>query len=62
MHFAQGVHHVDPGSERRVKNSDQEEEGKVKDDDPSYVPDPDEISGCDNNDDQNDYDTDDLYE
>ena len=44
------------------ENSDQEEEDEAKNGDPSYVPDPDEISGRDNNDDQNDYDTDHFYE
>lgn len=59
MHFAQGFITSTP-VQRDEENSDQGEESEVKDDDPSYVPDPDEISGRDNNDDQNDYDTDDL--
>ena len=53
MHFAQGIHHVNL-AQSDEENSDQEE-GEVKDDDPSYIPDPDEISDRNN-------DTDDLYE
>ena len=54
MHFAQGIHHLNL-AQSDEENSDQEEEGEVKDDGPSYIPDPDEISDCNNN-------TDDLYE
>ena len=54
MHFAQGIHHLNL-AQSDEENSDQEEEGEVKDDDPSYIPDPDEISDRNNN-------TDDLYE
>ena len=61
MHFAQGVHQVNL-VQSDEENSDQEEEGEVKDDDSSYIPDPHKISGHNNNDNQNDNDTDDLHE